>query len=482
MRHYYALLFFVGLWTGEVFSVLLHPEQRLGRNLRASATLSGVISSKKPMCNRLINMGTHFTVEVSVGTPPQKFGLVADTGSGAVIVQSCLCRKFSPDCKETEDCFQGMNRSSTFIAPERNATLRLLSFGSGDIVAAVATDVVRLGQEQATMKEGLLLMVDRYLQMSGHFEGILGLGIPSWIANADAPPKINGADPVEKIEQASDSENKTKAPDPFPRFMEASGVERFSICMNNGADGVLQLQTPPAPKMLKQVGHNHWSVDFQGFSVGSSGAPIKFCDKSSKEDWQHIACAAIPDSGTTLMLGPREQVEELFSELCHRWPRCKNSLMAEQYPARTFRQLLGSCTDWLHEEGLSEVPSIFMHVAGADGDKQVLELTGWAYVIMSPDADGNRYCQALFGEWEFETKLHGPVWIFGTPLFYQFQVVFETQEKGHPASIGFGPANCGSCNEETSLVLDTGFHRGSHIPRLMQGKPRMPSIDPRQPL
>jgi len=467
---------------GEVSCLLLHSEPHLGRNLRASATLSGVISSKKPMCNKLINMDTHFTVEVSVGTPPQTFGLVADTGSGAVIVQSCVCRQFSPDCKETEDCFQGMNRSSTFIAPKRNATLRLLSFGSGDIVAAVATDVVRLGQEQATMKEGLLLMVDRYLQMSGHFEGILGLGIPSWIANADAPPAITGADPVEQIEHASNGKNKTKEPDPFPRFMEASGVEGFSICMNDGADGVLQLHSPNAPKMLKQVGYQHWSLDFQGFSVGSSSAPITFCDKSSKEKGQHIACAAIPDSGTTLMLGPRKQVEELFSELCHRWPRCKNRVMAEEYPARTFRQLLGSCTDWLHEEGLSEVPSIFIHVAGADGDKQVLELTAWAYVIMTPGVDGNDYCEALFGEWEYETALHGPVWILGTPLFYQYQVVFALQEKGQPASIGFGPADCGSCNEETSLVLDTGFRRGSRLPRLMKGKPRMPSIDPRQPL
>jgi len=335
------------------------------------------------------------------------------------------------------------------------------------------------------MKEGLLLMVDRYLQMNGHFEGILGLGIPSWIANADAPPKIDGADPVEKIDHRgnSKSKNKTEEPDPFPRFMEASGVERFSICMNNGADGVLQLHSPSAPKMLKQVGYHHWSVEFQGFSVGHEMRPVKFCDPSSKEDWQHIACAAIPDSGTTLMLGPREQVEELFAELCHRWPRCKNSVMAEEYPARTFRQLLGSCTEWLHDgPGLSEVPSIFLHVAGADGEKQVLELTGWAYVIMSPDADGNSYCQALFGEWEYETALHGPVWIFGTPLFYQFQVVFALQEKGQPASIGFGPADCGSCNEETSLVLDTGFRRGSRLPRLMKGKPRMPSIDPRQPL
>jgi hypothetical protein len=142
-----------------------------------------------------------------------------------------------------------------------------LSFGSGDIVVAAATDIVRLGQESATMNKSLMLMVDRQLRMAQNFEGILGLGVPSEV-EVEAPKALsggvdpNGGNVPRKIKDKSSG----NFSDPVPRFLEEAGINRFSICFNDNMEaGVMRLEPPKAPKMLKQVGFFHWAVELQGF-------------------------------------------------------------------------------------------------------------------------------------------------------------------------------------------------------------------------
>jgi len=54
-----------------------------------------------------------------------------------------------------------------------------MSFGSGDIQTVIATDEVSVGGVKTSMENGLLLMVDKALNIEGPFEGILGLGLPA---------------------------------------------------------------------------------------------------------------------------------------------------------------------------------------------------------------------------------------------------------------------------------------------------------------
>ena len=57
-----------------------------------SPSTKGVTASSAS-CSPLRNHGTHFTVPVAVGTPPQTFNILADTGSNAIIIGSCACRQ-----------------------------------------------------------------------------------------------------------------------------------------------------------------------------------------------------------------------------------------------------------------------------------------------------------------------------------------------------------------------------------------------------
>jgi len=437
-------------------------------------------------CTVLRNRGTHFTVEIEVGTPPQNFDVVADTGSDSVIVESCVCAD-THRCSAENKCFRGTNRSASFsvrfpaFAP-RSAVV--LTFGSGQIEAVVASDVVRVGGVQAALPDGLLLMVDRALDISGPFEGILGLGVPHH-------------------EGLGFGGYSSKS------FLETAGVPRFSMCFNAGADGVLRLGTPVVPGAMGSIGQLHWALDLQGISVGHANVPVQVCSPASMRSGQLTACGAIPDSGTTLMMAPARHLQLLFSELCDQWERCRNASTSSHYRKHElFQAILLDCADWLSDDvGLHELPPLHFHVAGAGGAQQTIKLDGPAYILATKQeemryvterlfgvfpvkvaiATGRKrdVCLPAFGSHDYTTQKNGPIWILGTPLFFEFQVGYDMQST--PPGISLINAPCGACNESASLVSSDRHVSSvrSHAigrPRYVHGPMRIPKIDTSLPL
>ena len=58
--------------------------------------------------------------------------------------------------------------------------------------------------------------------------------------------------------------------------------------------------------------------------VATAGSAKGVCDPSAMKSAQETPCGVIPDSGTTLMMGPKDQVDALLAALCEGWPRCKS--------------------------------------------------------------------------------------------------------------------------------------------------------------
>ena len=61
------------------------------RQRKASGLLSVGIDAEERSCTPLTDHGSHFMVEIEVGTPGQKLGVMAGTGSDYVIVALCRC-------------------------------------------------------------------------------------------------------------------------------------------------------------------------------------------------------------------------------------------------------------------------------------------------------------------------------------------------------------------------------------------------------
>lgn len=462
-------------------------------------------------CSPLKNHGTHFTVEIEVGTPGQKFDVVADTGSDNLIVASCICRD-SGRCRKEDKCFRGTNQSSTFKTPatQNGRTPALvLTFGSGQIEAVMASDVVKVGEVQTKMDDAVLLMVDQALSISGPFEGILGLGLPR-TPEEDGMSKAP-ASPFAQHNGRSQALVHGKRPQ---GFLEHTGIRRFSMCFNDNQDGVLRLGGPAEQGALGSIGQFHWGLDFRGISVGSETTPVAFCDPSTKKAGQDTPCGAIPDSGTTVIMGDPTHLKSLFESLCDQWPRCKQESTNSSYQKyELFQVLLLNCQDWMGNStapdgstgGLHELPPIFFHLAGAGGTQRTLRLDGNSYVFSTredevhyvvkhlfgvfpvkvavPTGRQRNVCIPAFASHQYTTVRNGPVWILGTPLFYEFQVGYDLQAK--PPAITFADRPCGSCSGPALIAGDAERERGAvahRLPREVHGPMRTPSFDLELPL
>eukprot|EP00930_Biecheleria_cincta_P013352 TRINITY_DN1194_c0_g1_i1.p1 TRINITY_DN1194_c0_g1~~TRINITY_DN1194_c0_g1_i1.p1 ORF type:complete len:548 (-),score=90.09 TRINITY_DN1194_c0_g1_i1:114-1649(-) len=450
----------------------------------------------KPLsCSPLQNHGSFSTVQVKVGIPPTTLDLVADTGSDDMIVQSCLCKMSGACPPKFGTCYSSKGESASVD----NSMTVMLSFGSGDILAAMGSDYVQVGLETVYANKSLLLMVKQKLDMTSDFEGILGLGRPEVVPTKES----------------------------IPGFLELANDPRFSVCFNYGSDGVLSLSTPKQDRAMGSVGQMHWGLDFRGISVGDAAQPVQFCSLADKKPGMETACGIIPDSGTTLILGSGKHINLLFNDLCQRWDLCRatHAALVEELEALgnnsrvrigerenngtvetsllrrtkddlrdglisfraamqsntsetnsdldmhqlersyTFQKILQGCASWLPKDAdIDEVlPSLFFHMAGADGvTTETLEMKPSSWVIETTAQVAHiatakilgapvkvvaiteeSVCQAAFGANEYPTTLNGQVWIMGTPLFYEYKVHFDREPK--PPTIAFAREPCGSC-------------------------------------
>merc|ERR1712061_484089 len=128
----------------------------------------------------------------------------------------------------------------------------------------------------------------------------------------------------------------------MPLFALAAGVNRFSICFSDTNPGSVNWGVPAFKHPLTTAGGGHWSVKFNGVKVGDSSAPLDLCSDT-------VSCLGIPDSGTTLLMGPKDQVAELLSGICGAWPRCQKAAAADTATGKDehFKALLLSCQDWM---------------------------------------------------------------------------------------------------------------------------------------
>jgi len=488
-----------------------------GSLIRQADTVTG--------CADLTNQGTYFTVGLEVGTPPQQFDVVADTGSDSVIIPSCLCK----NCIERGQnrCFRGTNRSSTFrlpTGPSGVSTVRI-TFGSGPIQSAIASDVVTVGNVKAYMEKGVLLMTDNKLKFSGPFEGILGLGLPRGNSMIQELVSTQSGEELNNLQTAvAEAEGLTEAGSLVKKnnmsqinqvlkkslpsqaefhgisFLQRAGIHRFSMCFGAGSGGRMRLGGSRNYNALGSIGKQHWGLSFQGISVGDIKMEVKFCTETEKKTGQLTACGALPDSGTTAITGPKWQVSMLKSQMCDAWKRCSEAYNAQKAAAdalvlmpskpQVFDSLMLHCATWMTEPGsMKELPDLYFHVTGSEGRPQTLKLSGWSYVIKTVlPSSGSKQCVAAISVMDYYTQLNGPVWILGSPLFYEYEVTYEFQSS--PPAISFSSLTenpCGSCSNKPALVSQGSF-RASHnsslarFPRQITGTFRRPSIDTSQPL
>jgi len=137
---------------------------------------------KVPVSNFL---NAQYFSEITIGTPPQTFKVVLDTGSSNLWVPSSECGSIACYLHTKYDS----SSSSTY---QKNGSSFEIRYGSGSLSGFVSEDVMTIGDlkiknqifAEATEEPGLAFAF-------GRFDGILGLGFDTISVNKIPPPHYN---------------------------------------------------------------------------------------------------------------------------------------------------------------------------------------------------------------------------------------------------------------------------------------------------
>ncbi|XP_069897753.1 cathepsin E [Dipodomys merriami] len=384
MKTFLLLLVLVALELGQVQGALhrvsLRRRQSLRKKLRAKGQLSDFWksqnldmiqftesctmgqSSNEPLVNYL---DMEYFGTISIGSPPQNFTVIFDTGSSNLWVPSVYCT--SPACK-THPVFRP-SQSSTY---SQVGTTFSIQYGTGSLTGIIGADQVSVeGLTVAGQQFGESVTEPGQTFVNAEFDGILGLGYPSLAAGGVTPVFDNMMAqnlvdlPIFSVYMSSDPEGGSGSELTFGGY----DPSHFSGSLN----------------WIPVTKQGYWQIALDGIQVGDS---VMFCAEG---------CQAIVDTGTSLVTGPSHEIKRL-QEAIGATP--------------TDGEYAVDC------DNLNVMPDVTFIINGA-----TYTLSPTAYTL--PDyVDGMQFCGSGFQGLDIQPP-SGPLWILGDVFIRQFYAIFD---------------------------------------------------------
>ncbi|KAM8977238.1 renin [Pelodytes ibericus] len=312
-------------------------------------------------------LDTQYFGEISIGSPPQTFKVVFDTGSSNLWVPSRSCSPLYSACVSHNQ--YDSSKSRTYM---KNGTGFSIQYGSGGVKGFLSQDLVVVAGipiiqvfAEATALPALPFIFAR-------FDGVLGMGFPS--------QAIDGITPV--FDQILSE--KVLQEDVFSVYYNRD------IHLKKGGEIILGGSDPRyyigSFQYLSLRKKGYWQINMKGVSVG---AEVLFCKEG---------CLAAIDTGASYITGPAGSVSALMKAIG------ATELAEEQY--------IVDC------DKISQLPDISFHMGANE-----YTLKGEAYTLKQSQF-GEEVCSVTFSALDIPPPT-GPLWILGATFIGQYYTEFD---------------------------------------------------------
>ncbi|NWI58961.1 PEPA protein, partial [Calyptomena viridis] len=320
---------------------------------------------------------------ISIGTPPQEFTVVFDTGSSNLWVPSVFCS--SPACRN-HNRFNPAE-SSTFLST--NDTL-FIAYGTGSMTGVLGYDTVNVaGIRVRNQVFGLAETEPGDFFYYTPFDGILGLAFPS-IASSGATPIFDNMMTEKLVDR-----------DLFSVYLSRNSLEGSFVLFG----AIDPYYTTTGISWIPLSDETYWQITMDRYSRGlpsqaflgiprlGSSSCIPFLSVSVKGE--QVACSsgcqAIVDTGTTLLAVPTRAFQIL-------------------------QNALGATSDGeISCEAARNLPDLVFHING-----KAFPVPARAYVIRQ----SGEFCSLGLQGMDAPTE-EGELWILGDVFIREYYVVFD---------------------------------------------------------
>ncbi|KAM6960840.1 gastricsin-like [Aplochiton taeniatus] len=299
---------------------------------------------------------------ISIGTPPQSFQVLFDTGSSNLWVDSTLC---NTQACTTHTQFNPQD-SSTYSA---NGQSFYLPYGAGSLDGVFGYDTVTVAGITITNQEiGLSTNEPGQNFVVAQFDGILGLAYPSIAAGQEAPV-------VDTMMSQGLLQSNMFA------FYLTGGAQQGSELSFGGVDSNMyqgQIYWTPV------TSETYWQIGIQGFQI--SGQESGYCSQG---------CQAIVDTGTSMLTAPQSVMGSLMQSI---------GAQQDQYGSYVV-----DCSQ------VSNLPTISFVISGT-----AFPLPPSAYIT-----EENQSCTVAITPTYLPSQNGQPLWILGDVYLRQYYSVFD---------------------------------------------------------
>ncbi|XP_043356287.1 gastricsin-like isoform X4 [Dermochelys coriacea] len=314
--------------------------------------------------------------EISIGTPPQNFLVLFDTGSSNLWVPSTYCQ--SQAC--TTHTLFNPSASSTYSSDGQTFSLQ---YGSGSLTGVFGYDTVTIQDISITKQEfGLSETEPGTSFVYAQFDGILGLGFPAIAAGG-----------ATTVMQGLMQENLIDSP-LFSFYLSGQeGIQDGGELLFGGVDSNLYSGQIVWTAVTQDA---YWQIGIEGFSVDGQST-----------GWCRSGCQGIVDTGTSLLTAP----QEIFVQLMEDIGAQENG----------YGEYVVSCSS------IDSMPTISFTISGTS-----FPLSPSAYVLQS----NSRECVVGISPTYLPSQNGQPRWILGDVFLRSYYSVYDVGN----SKVGFAPA------------------------------------------